>query len=424
MVALLGQRADLSGLRRILFGAFAVGLGLSITLSESALVALVLLWIWRFRDPAVRRASARPLLVPVLVWIGVNLLSALASADPWASVLSCRTLLLTAALYVTADGLDGVGDARRFLTVLAVASAVAAAIGLLQFGLCPSSNVDTGTPAWLYHRCYRARGPFSIYMTLAGVLMLTLLATLPRLLPGARPRAWFVPLWLVMLAALIATYTRGAWLGFAAGVLALLPVTRRGRVALVVGLAVLALALLVGPPGLRHRFLSMGDPEETTVKERLYMWQSGAMMAREHPWLGFGPGGVKREYSGFALPEAIKKRTGHVHNTPLQILVERGIVGLAAWLAIWLVFYVRAVGILRRVPPDAVAARALVMGSLAAVTGFLVGGLSEYNFGDSEVVMLAWTIMALPFAVARDPAIAAAPDALRTSRTDRSPSGP
>ena len=49
------------------------------------------------------------------------------------------------------------------------------------------------------------------------------------------------------------------------------------------------------------------------------------MMARERPWLGFGPGGVKREYRAFALEEAIKKRTGHVHNTPLQILVERGV---------------------------------------------------------------------------------------------------
>ena len=88
----------------------------------------------------------------------------------------------------------------------------------------------------------------------------------------------------------------------------------------------------------------MGDPEEATVKERRYMWESGVMMARERPWLGFGPGGVKREYRGFALEEAIKKRTGHVHNTPLQMLVERGILGLAAWLWIWVAFYIYAIG--------------------------------------------------------------------------------
>ena len=77
-------------------------------------------------------------------------------------------------------------SAERFLTALAWYAAIAAAIGLLQIAVCPSTARDTGSPAWLYHRCYRARGPFSIYMTLAGILTLTLLATLPRLLPGAR----------------------------------------------------------------------------------------------------------------------------------------------------------------------------------------------------------------------------------------------
>src|SRR5205823_11251434 len=130
------------------------------------------------------------------------------------SLEACKSLLLGIALYVTADALGGPDDAERFLTALSAMATVAAVIGLLQFSLCPGSDVDTGTPRWLYHRCYRARGPFSIYMTLAGVLSLVLLAGLPRLLPGAPRRRWFAPLWAVMFAGLIATYTRGAWLGF------------------------------------------------------------------------------------------------------------------------------------------------------------------------------------------------------------------
>lgn len=101
------------------------------------------------------------------------------------------------------------------------------------------------------------------------------------------------------------------------------------------------------------------------------------------------------------VPEAFKKRIGHVHNTPLQILVERGLIGLAAWLWIWVAFYARAGAILRRLPPGHEAERGLVVGCLAAVTGFLVAGLAEYNFGDSEVVRVLWAIMALPFTVER-----------------------
>jgi hypothetical protein len=41
---------------------------------------------------------------------------------------------------------------------------------------------------------------------------------------------------------------------------------------------------------------------------------------------------------------------------------------------------------------------------VAAIVGFLVGGLSEYNFDDSEVAMIAWALMALPWvADAKEP---------------------
>jgi hypothetical protein len=40
-----------------------------------------------------------------------------------------------------------------------------------------------------------------------------------------------------------------------------------------------------------------------------------------------------------------------------------------------------------------------VLGSLAALVAFLVGGLFEYNFGDTEVLLVALVLMALPFAL-------------------------
>lgn len=389
----------MTALRRAVFGAFVLGLGLSITLSETALTLLTLLWLWRLRDPEARAAARWPLWQPVLAFSAVSLVSALASGHPVTALVACKGLLLVAALYVTADVLSGPADGHRFLSALLVVVTVAAVVGLLQTVTCPGPAADYGSPAWLYHRCYRARGFFSIYMTLAGVLSLVLLASLPRLLPGPALPRWPILPWLVSLVGLLATYTRGAWMGFAAGVLALLPGTRRGRWLLLGGLIVLGLAALAGPQHLRERFLTMGNPDDPTVRERVYMWRSGLTMWRQHPVLGLGPGGVKREFESYALPEAVKKRTGHVHNTPLQILVERGVLGLAAWLWVWAAFFRRAIGVLRRLPADAAPARALVVGSLAAIVGFLVAGLSEYNFGDSEVVMVAWALMALPWAV-------------------------
>ena len=104
----------------------------------------------------------------------------------------------------------------------------------------------------------------------------------------------------------------------------------------------------------------------------------------------------------YAPPEALRRHTSHLHNTPLQIAVERGLVGLALWLWIFLAFFVRAGRILRRVPPGAAADRALVAGALAAVAAFLVSGLFEYNFGDTEVLLVTLAVMALPFVVERE----------------------
>jgi O-antigen ligase len=385
--------------RGVLLGAFVAGLGVSITLAETALALLTLHLLWRLRDPAERAAARWPLWPPVVAFSAATILSALLSGDPAASLESAKGLLLVAALYVTADAVRNPDAAGRFLLGLTVAATVAAVVGLLQVSVCPGLGVPEAGPRWLYHRCDRAHGFFSIYMTLAGVLSLALLATLPRLLPGIGGLRRFGGPWLVMLAGLVATYTRGAWIGFAAGVLTVAATVRRGRWLLLAGLVLLAGGALLAPHELRHRFLSMADPEEAGVRERVYMWRSGLAMWRERPVLGVGPGGVKREYSRYALPEAIKKRTSHVHSTPLQILVERGVLGLAAWLALWAAFFTRCAGLLRRLPAEAIVERTLVAGSLAAITGFLVGGLSEYNFGDSEVVMVAWALMALPWAV-------------------------
>jgi O-antigen ligase/polysaccharide polymerase Wzy-like membrane protein len=398
--------------RRGLLAAFVVGLACSITLAEGSLLLLTVLWLWRLRDGEARRKQAWPLWQPVLAFAAATVLSALASDHAAASLAASKGLLLMAALYVTTDALGDVGEADRFLSWLALAAGAAAVAGLVQVAACPSQDPSLqptrGLARWFFHRCDRARAFFSIYMTLAGVLNLVLLATLPRLLPGGF-RKWNAPVWLVTLGGLAMTYTRGAWIGLGAGAAALLPMSRRGRLALLVGLALLPIIFLLGPQDLSHRFRSMFDPAEAGIQERIYMWRSGAAMWRERPLLGWGPGGVKREYSRYAQPAAFKQRTGHVHNTPLQILVERGVLGLAAWLAIWLAFYRHAIGLLKRLELGRTRERALVAGSIAAVTGFLVAGLSEYNFGDSEVVMVAWTIMALAWVVARE--LKGAPDA-------------
>jgi len=131
-------------------------------------------------------------------------------------------------------------------------------------------------------------------------------------------------------------------------------------------------------------------------------------MARDHLLTGVGPGQVRHVYPSYAAPEVPNKYRGHLHSTPIQILVERGIVGLAAWLWLFGAFFVRAAAVARRAAGD-IEAASVVSGAIASTAGFLVAGLAEHNFGDTEVLLVATFVMALVFVVERalgDPALA------------------
>jgi len=236
-------------------------------------------------------------------------------------------------------------------------------------------------------------------MTFAGVLNIVLLATLPLLLlPRAVPR-WAPLASLVSLAGFAVTYVRGAWLGFGAGVVVLAASVRRHRLALFAGLVVLSIALLL-LPSVRSRARSITDPSDPTSSERVLMWKSGLAMARDHLVTGVGPAQVKRVYPLYAAPDVPNRYRGHLHNTPLQMLVERGLFGLAAWLWLYAAFFVRAARVARRVTDSR--DHALVMGAVSAVAGFLVAGLFEHNFGDTEVLLVALLAMSAVFVIERD----------------------
>jgi O-antigen ligase len=392
----------LSALRAWLLRALTLGLVASISLSEITLVILgVLLAVGPRSD---RPRSGWPLIGPVIAFAAWTLVTALASARPAESLMTARGILTFGAFYVVLYALPDVRAARRFAGGLLIAIAVVAFLSVVQVGFCPPGGTVESSHAavrLLMRKCARARGFFSIYMTFAGVLMLVLVAVLPRVPLGGRSIVWTLPAWLAGIAALGLTSVRGAWVGFAAGC-AVCAFGVRRRWLVLGALTVVVAGGLVVEPRVLERVKTLISLADDTSRDRLAMLHGGLDLARAHPLTGIGPGQVKHVYPTVAPPEALRRSTSHLHNTPLQIAVERGLPGLAAWLAIWVGFFGAAWRVFRRVSPADEEARALVLGSMAAVAAFLVAGLFEYNFGDTEVLLVALAVMALPFVVERD----------------------
>jgi hypothetical protein len=80
----------------------------------------------------------------------------------------------------------------------------------------------------------------------------------------------------------------------------------------------------------------------------------------------------------------------------MQIAAERGLPALGVW--IW--FIVSATGALMAVRRHS-RHPSLPAAGLAAVAGMLAAGLFEYNFGDSEFLMLFLVLVTLPLAAER-----------------------
>lgn len=379
---------------------------MSISLAEVALVGLAVVCLLRADDVARRERLRWPLLGPLAAFAAWTLVSALASARPVEGLVASKGLLvLVGTFYVVVNVLPDAAAARRFALTLFGLVAVVALLAIVQVAACPPAP-----PAWplvggFLRKCGRARGFFSIYMTLAGVLTPVLLMTLPRLLSGRREPSWVLPGWLVEVLALGLTYVRGAWVAFGAGVMVAL-VLARPRPRVWIGLVAVAAAILAGAllvaPGELERLRMLGSLQDNTTLDRVAMIEAGLAMVRDHPVVGVGLGGVKALYPAYAPDIAMRHHTSHLHNSPLQIAAERGIPGLVAWLLVFAAFFLRATRVLRAVPPEHANDRALVLGCLAAVGAFLVGGLFEYSFGDTEVLLVVCSLMALPFVVEHD----------------------
>ena len=85
--------------------------------------------------------------------------------------------------------------------------------------------------------------------------------------------------------------------------------------------------------------------------------------------------------------------TGNPHNEVLNILVNCGVVGLAAFGFLWVRFYRHAARAYRSLPAGD-AARPILLAGMLVATGILVGGFGQCYLLDEEVAGLFWFVIA------------------------------
>ncbi len=389
---LLVVAVPFGAVREISVGGMTVG-------AAEALIGLVLAaWLARM----VARRSVAPILppltLPLLLFLGAGLLSlpgalslkfGLKEIIKWAEVLG---------LYVCAANVLNRRRAQRLVLVALLTGAAAALHGWVQF------FTRSGPEGFmLFGRFMRAYGTFEQPNPYAGYLGLIAPLALSLALEGWQRGERSLGEFLVfcgalgtMAVAMAMSWSRGAWIGFAAAIAAVSAVrSRRAAAAFAALVAIGALVLMLGsfqllPEALTQRFtdflpyvrpFDVRDVEVTdanfAVVERMAHWQAGWRMWAEHPWRGVGIGNYEPIYPAYYIPPW-KEPLGHAHNYYLNIAAETGLIGLLAYLALWGAAFWQTVQTIRRTSGWE---RAVAIG----VLGVLVH-LSTHNFFDNLFV--------------------------------------
>jgi O-antigen ligase len=329
------------------------------------------------------------------LYLALLVAATIASRNPAQSLSSLSEIMHFGTLLLAVVGLRGERRIRGLVDALILLGAVVALSGLLQL-LAGYGSIDR-----------RIRGPFSHYMTFAGILLMLDLLLVARLLlrserqPGHGPTPWLdrpAVAWsavVVINLALVVSLTRSAWLALVLALAALFG-TVRPRLLLALPPAAV-LFLVLAPVPIVNRVLSIADLSDASNYDRIAMAEAGTRMIAEEPLLGVGPDQVRRLYPLYRDPSAPRLLTPHLHDSYLQVAAERGLPALACYLALFGIAARVAWKGFRAGQGRAAGTADLHLGSLAALVGFSIAALFENNWGDTEVQRLVLFLLAVPF---------------------------
>ncbi|MEO5875186.1 MAG: O-antigen ligase family protein [Streptosporangiaceae bacterium] len=351
-----------------------------------AAAALFLYLRFGMRPPTRRRTG---LLLLAWCWTGYAAMSALWSPFPTLGVVRGAQLLITMAVVHVLATRATTTELRRMAHAF-----VAVVVGSVVIGAVhpfPRTHLTLDRFNWLYVHPVIA----GVYLGLAVLLVVGFLVRHGVIgWSGRDGKSWSPAVYLLALAvlsgALVATGTRGAALGCAAGLLVLMATANgpRGRADLVVlGFSVAALAVFAFSDQILA-FIQRGESAEklSSLNSRTDLWSLALDAFRQQPIFGHGMGAAR----GLFLAET---GLGGGHNAFVNALVDEGVVGTALFLGLLLTLTVVLCSLLRSQRTRADAGTLLAMMAFFVTDGITTEGLatSANVSGIWLLLVVAWT---------------------------------
>ena len=300
--------------RGVAIGGRGYALACAIAIALAGITTLIALIATR----GVRGLLATPLSWPLLAMIATAIIAGLGGVSPRASSFEilCEIgdfVLFIAIFYHMRDD-----RTRRALLVCFFTGGIIAAV----FGI--ALTLTRHPPEMFSYQHGRAAGTFLQPNEFGGYLLFFISLGLAQ--AGATPvlRRLGFSAAIIGIVALALAVSRAAWLGLIVGLPVL--VWRFGRKAMIAYVVAAALTLVLGTTTFRD---VAHDPSENT--SRIAVWEGALRMAERFALTGVGPLGFSKVYPSLKQPEAAVDEV-HAHDLPLNVLVENGVLGLAAFI--------------------------------------------------------------------------------------------
>ena len=348
---------------------------------EVATYALIAAFLfWRFK-PTFRLRRADAVTYLGYAYIAVCVGSALYSPYHALALVRAGQMVVVLAFARSVARHASPAAPHRIAHAYAVLIAASTIFGVLvPYPKLPS---QPGRFTWLY-----------IHPVEAGMLLAIAVIILTAYLLGSRvPRngpRWqlgvYAVLWLICVAGLLATGTRGAALGAVVGIVVVVATRWRGirklEIALLGGIALGGAALALGPQ--ITAFVARGESaaQLATLNFRTDLWSQALADFAQHPLYGFGftaDRGLFLDTTGL----------GGGHNAIINLLVDTGLVGTAVWFALLIGIGATAY----RLRPRGMATdRTLV---LALLVGMFANSMFTDELGAPANAMCTWLFVLL-----------------------------
>ncbi len=144
------------------------------------------------------------------------------------------------------------------------------------------------------------------------------------------------------------------------------------------------------------RFASIVDPYQPSNFTRFALWRAGLKIFKDYPVFGVGDIDLAKlyvKYKNFYDKEI----QGHLHNNYIHILVTLGVAGFIAVMLLLIKIFLLYFKIYNTVKEE-VFSSSFAAGAIGCFVSFLFAGLTEWNFGDHEVITMVWFITGLNIA--------------------------